>query len=68
MQIRKFGEGFSCNLSGGQKEGREDASYFFEPEILAHLIESNKFDQGVVRIHPTFGVSILVQKRRNKDA
>jgi len=69
MNLRPWGEKGGYNISlkeAQQREGQESRKFYFEPKVLADLINGSKFNQGVVEIHPKYGLSIIIGYRPEK--
>lgn len=68
MNLRPWGTGYQIGLKEGQvKDGQESRKFYFEPGVLANLIKGDKFSQGVIEIHPKYGVSIILGHRKEKE-
>ena len=68
MNLRVIGTGMSVGLKEAEpKPGAESRKFYFEPAILADLIKGQKFNQGSIEIHPTYGVSIYIGHRKAQE-
>ena len=68
MNLRVIGTGMSIGLKEAEpKPGAQSRKFYFEPGVLADLIKGQKFNQGSIELHPTYGVSIYLGHRKPVD-